>query len=70
MNYKSFGIGFALCYAIAGIVMAKNASEIPATTTAGAMYAGVMWMPLTLLPQETAFAIVPSWAFDFENTSA
>lgn len=64
---KSFIMGFVACYCIAGITAGMNSYEIPATTKAGAVYAGVMWMPLNILPESISFKMVPSWAFDFEN---
>lgn len=67
MKYKQFILGFAACYALAGIIMATNAYQIPATTKAGAVYAGVMWLPISYLPDDAAVAFVPDWAFDFDN---
>lgn len=66
---KSFVAGFAACYLIAGIISGKNAAEVPATTTAGMIYAGVMWLPLNALPFTWAIAMVPSWSFDFTERS-
>jgi hypothetical protein len=66
MNWKNFGLGFLACYAIAGLAQAKSALEIPATTVAGAVYVGVIWMPFNLLPKETAIAMIPNWAYDIE----
>ena len=66
-DWKSFWLGFLLCYAVAGLTAGYNASQIPATTTAGAIYAGMMWAPLNLLPDAIALKLVPEWAFDFEG---
>jgi hypothetical protein len=67
---RAFLSGFAACYIIAGTVAGNNAAKVPATTTAGAIYAGVMWLPLAVLPFNLAVKIVPSWAFDFKGGAA
>lgn len=65
MRSRPFLAGFLACYALAGIASGRNAAEIPATTRAGAIYAGVMWAPINLLPERIAVKLVPAWAFDF-----
>ena len=64
---REFWSGFVACYILAGAIAGSNAAQVPATTTAGAIYAGVMWMPLGVLPTSLAVKIVPSWAFDFKG---
>lgn len=59
--------GFLLCYVLAGIGSANAVAQIPATTKAGVVYAGVMWLPINLLPDSVARQLIPEWAFDFEK---
>jgi hypothetical protein len=67
---RAFLSGFAACYILAGAIAGNNAASVPATTTAGAIYAGVMWLPLGILPTSLAVKIVPLWAFDFKGGAA
>lgn len=60
---KKFWLGFAACYALAGLAAANGAANVPATTPTGIVWAGVMWAPFNLLPEEIALKLVPSWAF-------
>lgn len=68
MKRRPFLAGFLACYALAGFTSARNAAEIPATTRAGVAYSFFMWAPLNLLPEKAAVAIVPAWAFNFEES--
>jgi len=64
---KKFWLGFAACYVLAGISQGLSAYEIPATTTAGAVYVGAIWLPFNFLPKKVAYAMIPEWAFDFNQ---
>jgi len=60
---RNFWTGFAVCYLIAGVVHAKLALEIPATTAIGAVYIGATWLPLMAVPTEMLPRLTPAWVF-------
>lgn len=68
MRWCSFAAGFLACYILTGVTYTTAAFNVPATTTAGAVYYGALWLPIQWLPSRfVAHHLIPSWAFDFDK---